>query len=111
MAVRAIAGLVVCALFGGCQQNNPLEMRVSRLEQKVTQLEAESRKRLNEDAEERQKFESCVKDADTTYRQDIERNGTRIGRTNDFSVPASVLAELRRIKAEKLDECKLLYPR
>ncbi len=94
----------------GCQDTRVtnLEKRVDHLEQTLHQLEADKTKAADDDSTRRAKLESCVADANATFRTDLVSNGTK-QRNGSYNVPVPVMEQMQRKKQGKMEECRLLY--
>jgi hypothetical protein len=102
--------LLATSMCSGCQDArvDPLEKRVTHLEQSVEKLEAERNKRDKDDEDRRTKLENCVAQANSEFQQNLVSNGTH-SRKGGYNVPVPVLNEMQKQKQSKMDECRLLY--
>jgi outer membrane murein-binding lipoprotein Lpp len=101
-----VSGLIL--FLSGCQDS-----RVTNLEQRVNQLESETRELKSEraaddDAARRTKLEACVEEVSTDFQRNLVSNGTK-QRNGSYNVPVPTLAEMQRNKQGKIRECQLQY--
>lgn len=96
--------LVLLSGLVGCQ-----DPRVDQLEQRVSDLERSSKAASAADAERRQKLENCVEvDADDAYWRYVHLNAKK-GANDTWYGPQYMWESARKVKLDKIEECKLLY--
>jgi hypothetical protein len=99
-----VFSLLLLSGLVGCQ-----DPRVDKLELRVSDLERSSKAASAADAERRQKLESCVEiDADAAYWNYVHLNA-RKGANDTWSGPQYMWETARKMKLDKIEECKLLY--
>ena len=109
-ALCFFALLTAASLLSGCQddRSNRLEQRVTQLEQSVGKLQADLKKTTDDERTRLALLAQCVADANAAYERGLANNGSK-GRGEIYSVPVTLLAEIRKQRLDKVEECKLLY--
>ena len=106
-----MALLAAVVLMTGCEDKRvtAFEQRISRLEQSVNSMQAEQKKIAEHEINARFNLEMCVNAANEEFERSVRSNGTKS--RGGYDVPTVVLAELRRQKQDKIEDCKLLHGR
>lgn len=109
LCVTLVAALI-CA--GGCTpywSHQSLEDKVQNLESRVKQLEGAKTKSETEDSQRRQDLQNCITiEAEEVYWDYVRINGKKI-KESQYKAPKYVWDQARRLKLDKIEECKILY--
>jgi hypothetical protein len=104
--------LVILLLFSpliACHiQADPRDAKIADLERRVSTLENSAKSSAQEESHRRVMLESCLKDADVWYNENLRLNATST-RKESFSVPVAAMQQASNVKRDKIEQCKLLW--
>lgn len=110
IAIAAFCILQLFIIYAYRQQRTKDEMRSTALEFRISELEKNSAKAESQHAEGNAALQFCVQDADTAYDMFMQANGSKL-KNGNYSAPTYAWEEARKIKEQKIAECKALAER
>lgn len=115
--MRALA--LFALLLAGCDEmlkSSSREERISKLEGRVTALEAEIKQKDDLKADQTQEMDLCLARAEERYWTYVKLNGHQHGKPDEngdvvYRAPTSVWDQAAKLKQNAIEECRIRFGR